>query len=166
MANDTISKPGLALTRSLYERDEHQWLNDQISALRREAINELDKANLIVYLTEMTIRDRREMKSHFKILLMHLLKVQLQPERLTKSWVDTIRAEQAALSEIIEDTPSLAVAAPELMRVSYPRAVNDAVRETGLEKSLFPVTAPWTLDEILAFVPPEPPLHPSMARKE
>ena len=46
---------------------------------------------------------------------------------------------------------------PELYAKAYADARGDAAAETGIAISRFPEINPWTLDEALAFVPPEPP---------
>ena len=61
-------------TRPLYETDEHQWMLEQIELLQAGKMAELDHGNLLVYLTEMTIRDRRQLENRFVRLLQHLLK--------------------------------------------------------------------------------------------
>ncbi len=47
------------LTKTLYEADEHAWIERQIAALRDGTFDRLDHANLIAYLTDMAARDRR-----------------------------------------------------------------------------------------------------------
>ena len=46
---------------TLYEADEHAWIERQIAALRDGALDRLDRANLIAYLTDMAAPDRREL---------------------------------------------------------------------------------------------------------
>ncbi len=152
-STDTVELPP---GRELYEQDEHQWIAAQISALADGHLNRLDRANLIEFLTEMTIRDRRELQSRLTVLLHHLLKVQFQPERLTRSWVTTIIEQQSEIRSIIESIPSLGRQAETIATVSYPDAVRRAARETGLPPERFPTVSPWTVAASLAFDPPEP----------
>jgi hypothetical protein len=142
--------------RELYEQDEHQWIAAQISALADGHLNRLDRTNLIELLTEMTIRDRRELRSRLTVLLHHLLKVQFQPEGLTRSWVMTIIEQQSEIRSIIEGIPSLGRQAESIAALSYPDAVQRAARETGLPPERFPTVSPWTAAAALAFDPPEP----------
>jgi hypothetical protein len=142
--------------RELYEREEHEWIAAQISALADGELNRLDRANLVEYLTEMTIRDRRELQSRLVVLLHHLLKVQVQPERLTRSLVTTILEQQSEIRSIIDGIPSLGRHAEVLAAAAYPDAVRRAARETGLLTARFPAASPWTVAEALAFDPPEP----------
>ena len=142
--------------RQLYEQDEHQWIAAQISALADGHLNRLDRANLIEFLTDMTIRDRRELQSRLTVLLHHLLQVQFQPERLTRSWVTTIIEQQSEIRSMIESIPSLGRQAETIAALSYPDAVRRAARETGLPPERFPTISPWTVADSLAFDPPEP----------
>ncbi len=75
--------------RELYERDEHEWTAAQISARASGQIEPAStRENLIEFLTETAIRDRRELRSKLSVLL-HLLKnSRFQPERLSASWVE------------------------------------------------------------------------------
>jgi hypothetical protein len=140
----------------LYERDEHEWIAAQVAALKDGNLQALDRANLVEYLTEMTIRDRRELRSRLVVLLHHLLKVQFQSERLTRSWVTTIIEQQSEIRSIIESIPSLGRQADTIAAEAYPDAVRRAARETGLPAARFPSASPWTVAAALAFDPPEP----------
>jgi uncharacterized protein DUF29 len=140
----------------LYEVDEHLWIEAQIDALRTGRTDQLDRAHLIEYLTEMTIRDRRELKSRLATLLIHLLKVRFQPDRLPRSWVGTILEQQSELESLLTGIPSLSRHVPELLAQAYDDAARRAARETRLARANFPATCPWTLEEALAFDPPEP----------
>jgi len=143
-------------SRGLYEKDEHEWIAAQVSALAEGDLNRLDRPNLIEYLTEMTVRDRRELQSRLIILLVHLLKVRFQSERLTRSWVTTILEQQSEIRSIIESIPSLGRQADAIAASAYPDAVRRAARETRLPAASFPGVSPWTVTAALAFDPPEP----------
>ncbi len=140
----------------LYEADEHRWIEAQIEALRTGRTDQLDRAHLIEYLTEMTIRDRRELRSRLTVLLIHLLKTRFQLDRQTRSWVDTIVEQQSEVKGMLADIPSIAQHIPELLAKAYDDAVRRTARQTSLPRENFPATCPWTLEEALAFDPPEP----------
>ena len=76
--SQTKQPPG----RDLYVRDEHEWIAAQISALESGQLNRLDRENLIGFLSEMTVRDRRELRSRLTVRLLYLLKARYQPERV------------------------------------------------------------------------------------
>ena len=140
----------------LYEADEHEWIAAQVAALTDGHLDRLDRVHLIEYLTEMTIRDRRELQSRLTVLLHHLLKVRFQPERLTRSWVLTILEQQREIRSIMGGIPSLGRQADAIAAAAYPDAVRLAARETGRPHAGFPTVSPWTVPEAIAFDPPEP----------
>ena len=142
--------------QALYQQDEHAWIAAQIAALTSGRLNRLDRANLIEYLAEMTIRDRRELRCRLVVLLHHLLKCQFQPSRLTRAWVSTILEQQSEIRSLIDAIPSLGRQADTLAAAAYADAVRRAARETGLPAARFPATPPWTVQAALAFDPPEP----------
>jgi hypothetical protein len=80
----TVSDPA---GRVLYQTDEHA----RIAALAEGSFDRLDRPNLIEYLTELTIRDRRELESRMTVVLHHLLKIGFQPEKARKTGIDVSR---------------------------------------------------------------------------
>nr|WP_294501400.1 DUF29 family protein [uncultured Rhodopila sp.] len=103
---DTIETLQSPASRALHEADEHAWIAARISALSPGQFDRLDRASLIEYLTEMTILDRRELKSRLIVLLHHLLKLHAQPEKLTPSWIATIIEQQSEIGSLIESIPN------------------------------------------------------------
>ena len=63
--------------QDLYDSDEHLWLEEQARALQNNQFDKLDRENLAQYLLEMPIKERRELRSRFVILLQHILKVSI-----------------------------------------------------------------------------------------
>jgi Domain of unknown function DUF29 len=136
--SETKPSPG----HDLYERDEHEWIAEQIPALVSGHLNQLDRENLIEFLSEMTIRDRRELRSRLTVLLLHMLKILLQPDRLSVSWVSTILVRQNEIRSLLEDIPSLRTRADTIAVTAYRDARRLAARETGLQVSRFPAIMP------------------------
>jgi hypothetical protein len=141
-------------TGNLYEVDEHRWIEQQIALIETGEFDRLDRKNLVQFLTEMTIRDRRELRSRLVVLLIHLLKIQFQPTRLSRSWINTVVREQDEVRTLLKSIPSLVHYVPDIFDDAYPAAVRQATSETGMASSTFPATSPWTLEQALAFVPP------------
>ena len=57
-----------------YEADIFAWTQAQADLLRRGQLDRLDLANLAQEIGDMGERDRRELRSHLRVLLLHLLK--------------------------------------------------------------------------------------------
>jgi hypothetical protein len=148
--------PERLVGRALYEFDEHAWVAEQVAALRSGQLGTLDRECLAEYLTEMTTRDRRELESRLTVLLQHLLKMQMQPAKISRSWAVTIVPQQDEITSLLQSIPSLAQHVDSRFADAYAAAVRRAAVETGIAAARFPAGCPWTLDEALRFVPPAP----------
>jgi hypothetical protein len=135
---DIVEQP----TDTLYEADEHAWIERQIATLRDGDLDRLDRVNLIAYLTEMAARDRRELGSRLTVLYANILKSRLQPEKATESWRLTIREQQRAIRRLLKSLPSLSHGANEILRDVYPDAVEMAFDEIGKQSGSDP--AAWS----------------------
>ena len=66
------------------------------------ASTELDLENLIEELESIVKRERRKLGSRLEVLLMHLLKCEFQPERLSESWLRTLDEQRRRIDQISE----------------------------------------------------------------
>ena len=144
-----IAAPAMPLSE-LYEADETAWL-DAMAALAAEGrTSEFDLPNLLEYLESMAKRDRKEMTSRMRVLLAHLLKLEYQPDKRSKSWKLTILEERNELEFDCTNSRTLRNHAEAELATVYGKAVIDAAYETGMEMSDFPSECPWTLEQLLA----------------
>ena len=79
--NECMSKTG-----ELYNRDYRAWANRQIDALSAGRFTDLDIAHLLEELGDMGRSERNELENRLVVLLAHLLKWQIQYDRLTDRW--------------------------------------------------------------------------------
>ena len=133
----------------LYEADFVAWAEAQAEALRAGRIADLDLEHLAEEVQGLADRDRRELRSRLRVLVMHLLKWQHQPDRRSRSWDVTIDIQRAELDDLFESSPSLRREVPDALAKVYPRAVRRAAKETGLPPTTFPADCPYTPDQIL-----------------
>ncbi len=136
-------------TAPLYETDFYAWIKTQAAALQEEEFTQLDIANLIEEIEAMARRERNELKSRLTVLLMHLLKWQIQYELRSRSWSSTIFHQRQEIESGLEDSPSLRREIPDIIAKAYPRARKAAIEETGLLSPVFPATCPYTEEQIL-----------------
>jgi Domain of unknown function DUF29 len=134
---------------SLYEQDETAWLEQMADLVAKRRFGEIDYENLSEYLSDMAKRDRREVFSRLVTLLTHLLKWEHQPQRRSNSWRGTILTQRRDLRELL-DSATLRRHAGEVLARAYKGAVEQAVVETKLAKTKFPVSCPWSIKEVLA----------------
>ncbi len=136
---------------NLYEQDFNAWISTQIHLLKQGKISELDITHLITELEDMGKSQRRELLSHLKILIAHLLKWQFQLAQLEsyegKSWRRTIIEQRSQLKDLLDDMPSLKPEIATAIIQAYPKAVMLAVDETGLDEKNFPTIVPVSQKE-------------------
>ena len=128
---------------SLYNIDENQWLEQQISLLKTGDVSALDRANLIEYLTAMAARDKRELQSRLTVLLAHVLKVRFQPSHASRSWTNTIATQQREIKLLLKSMPSLVPYVATIFDEAYEDAVKQAAGETGLPLTHFGLPAQY-----------------------
>src|SRR5437660_12099189 len=85
---------------ALFIEDETAWLEAMAALVRHRDLASLDLENLGEYLSDMALRDRREVKSRLVIMLAHLLKWEFQPEKLSRSWRTTALAQRQELVDL------------------------------------------------------------------
>ena len=135
---------------SLYDQDFAAWVERQVELLRSGRNTALDVPNLTLELEGLTKRDQRALGSEIERIMAHLLKQRYQPQRASRSRVDSIANGREEIADILEQSPSLRRTLPGLMTKNYPRAVAQASRDTRLPVEHFPAQAPFTLEEVLA----------------
>ena len=149
---DTLEKP-------TYEADFVRWLDYQAELLRAGRVGELDLENLAEEIESIARSDKREIYNRLTVLLAHLLKIQFQPDKRTRSWLLTVREQRRQLRLVFADSPSLAkIYAPGAFSDIYQDARQDAAEETGLALTAFPESCPYTLEQTLDedFLPERP----------
>lgn len=134
---------------SNYQTDFYAWTQQQAVLLKAGRLSELDAINLLEEIESMGRSEKRELDSRLTVLLVHLLKWQYQPVRRGKSWQLTIEGQRDNCADVLEDNPSLKAQLEALLVRSYNKARTLAAKETGLDKSIFPLTCSWTLADIL-----------------
>ena len=147
--------PG-STARADYHRDQFGWMAQQAELLRAGRLDDLDRHSLADLLTDMAGSDKRAFKGAMRVLLQHMLKVLVQPEKLTRSWIYSIAVRQAEARDLIEPAPGLRPFLAGLYAAAYPDARPLASVETGIALTRFPAENPWSMDEALTYVPPMP----------
>lgn len=146
----------LTSKKSSYEKDYYKWTQQQISSLKKRAFEKIDIENLIEEIESLGISQRKELRSHIRNLLHHLLKMKFQPEKKSKSWKMTIFNSRIEIRDCLKDSPSLKKEVNPFIKEVYPDAVKAAVNETGLETKIFPKSCPWTFAEMMDDTNPNP----------
>ncbi|NMF85658.1 DUF29 domain-containing protein [Nodosilinea sp. P-1105] len=145
---------------TLYDRDFLQWTEQQIACLQKGQWENVDVDNLVEELGDLGRSEQKELGSYLKVLIMHLLKWQYQPERRTASWEITLANCRDGIQDCLEDSPSLQRFLKDTAWVAkyYRRARRDAAKETQMPMDTFPTACPYSLEEMLdlTFLPNTP----------
>ncbi len=139
----------MSASTKLYDQDFVGWAETTARLLREGRLDQLDIENLAAEVKALAGKDRRELRSRLRVLIVHLLKWGWQPEKRSGNWSSTIRAQRTGIGYLLEDSPSLKRSlAPSLQR-AYREAAEEAALETDLFESIFPRECPFSVDQIL-----------------
>lgn len=140
--------------KASYDADFTQWATEQAALLKAGQTAGLDFENLADEIECLSKKDKRALKSHLVILMLHLLKLQYQPDYDGKnSWVRSVNSSRRCIRALLKDSPSLVPLLPDYVNSEY----EDAAESAGHEMGVFdlPEACPFTIDELLnpAFFP-------------
>ena len=74
---------------NLYEQDFNAWALDEANKLKLKKFEALDIDNLIEEIEDMSKREISSLESRLVVLIMHLIKWQVQTENQCNSWQAT-----------------------------------------------------------------------------
>ena len=132
-----------------YDEDFFLWTQRQAALIRAGQFDLVDWENVALEIGAIGGRERRELGTRLKILTMHLLKWQFQPQRRSKSWRGTINDQRDEIEQLLEEDPSLHREIEALIGKRYRIARANAAAETGLALRTFPSRCPYAADQIL-----------------
>jgi hypothetical protein len=134
----------------LYDRDFYAWANHQAALLRAGDLSQADIENIAEEIESMGRGERNQLTNRLAVLLAHLLKWRLQPERRGRSWQLTIREQRRRAGRVLDQNPSLRGSLDAIMEDAYGDAVLMAERETDLPEHVFPAACPWTFEQAMS----------------
>jgi len=137
------------MQNSLYEQDLYQWFTTNAELINQGKFAQVDTENLVEELEAMGRSERRALISRTSVLLAHLLKWQFQPEMRSNSWKYTIAEQRRRMLRLLDDSPSLRPKLIEKLPDAYDDAILTAAKETQLDKTVFPRTCPFSLEQVM-----------------
>lgn len=140
----------------LHDTDFYGWTQRQAELLRAGRLDGADIANIAEEIEGLGRSQASALRSAYRLIAMHLLKLMVQPGKATPSWTTTIVRERLNVEQEVDDSPGLKPRRAELFAKAYAAARREAAAETGLPLGRFPVDPPFTVDEVEAedFWPP------------
>ncbi len=132
-----------------YDRDAYAWAFEQAAFLRQGRFDRLDIENIAEELETLGRTEFAKLRSSYRIIILHLLRWDHQPERRSRSWVTSILTQRVNAAETLEENPSLKGRVPEALERAYALARIEAAGETGLPQRTFPEACPYDLDAVM-----------------
>lgn len=133
----------------LYDTDILAWAGEQAELLRARQWNALDLEHIAEEIEDVGKHEKNELASRLAVLICHLLKWTVQPERRGASWRATIKVQRERVARRLQRTPSLKHCLNDADRLqdAWDDALVQAYAETGVaDLPRFPLR---TIDAIL-----------------
>ena len=132
-----------------YEADYGAWIATQAMLLREGRFDELDLQNLIDEVESLGRSDFKGFESALKVVLLHLLKWDIQTDHRTRSWADSIEEHRQQVADELQRSPSYKSRIDEALPSADRRARHKAHKETRLPRRTFPETCPYSWSDIM-----------------
>src|SRR5712672_4503880 len=105
-----------------YERDFYAWLMEQARHVRDGHWNAIDRENLAEEIESLGREQFNKLESALRVLMLHMLKWDHQPNLRSRSWVLSIEAQRLELHDVLSDNPGLRPRIAEATARAYRRA--------------------------------------------
>jgi hypothetical protein len=144
---DTALAPD-ARAAAEYERDFYSWALEQAELIREGRWTAVDRENVAEEIESLGREQFNKLESAIRILLIHMLKWDNQPERRSRSWALSIKEQRLQLANVLVDNPGLKPRLMEAVERAYQRGRLQAARETDVDEARFPARCPYAWEEI------------------
>ena len=144
------AKKGPSDKSATYDRDIYAWSQEQARLLKAGRLDEIDAENIAEEILDVGRNENDKLGSALRVLLVHMLKWDHQPEKRTRSWENTIAEQRVRIDQQLAENPSLKPRIGEATDRAYRRAKIRASTETDLEVDRFPETCPYDRQEIIS----------------
>ena len=146
MGRDAAEKVRTPVTK---EADLYSWALRQAELLRAGRLSEIDPAGIAEEIDDVGDEQYDKLESALRLLMLHLLKWDHQPDRRSRSWTLTVLEQRKRIQRQLRKNPGLKSRLDEALTDAYDDARIEASSETGLPLRAFPATRPFECPEIM-----------------
>jgi hypothetical protein len=132
-----------------YERDLYGWAVEQAALLRAGRVAEADACNIAEELDDVGNEQYDKLESALRLILLHLLKWDRQPERRSRSWWASISVQRNRVRRVLKKNPGLKPPIEEALNDAYADARIEATAQTRLDERSFSVRCPYSWQQIM-----------------
>ena len=129
--------------------DLYLWARRQAELLRAGRLAEIDPVAIAEEIDDVGEEEYHRLESALRVVLLHLLKWDRQPDRRSRSWALSIREHRRRVRRQLKRSPGLKSELDEALAAAYDDARDEASIETGLPLSAFPEARPYEYAEIM-----------------
>lgn len=115
-----------------YEADAYGWALAQAAFIRSGRLDQIDWTNVAEEIEDVAKIERRAAESALRLIMMHILKWQMQPERQSRSWAGSIATQRAAYDQALAENPSLRSHVDAMRSSAYRRSRIEAAAEMDM----------------------------------
>jgi Rad3-related DNA helicase len=138
-----------APARTRYEDDLYTWVQEQVELLRSGRVDALDLDNIAEELSDVGNGQYNQLESTLRVLLIHMLNWDQQPEKRMPSWIFSSREQRRRYARLLKKNPGLKASLDEAREAAYPTARDWASDECHLPVDEFPPECPYDWKDIL-----------------
>ena|SRR2546423_4354258 len=140
-------RPGNA--RVCYGNDLYSWAVEQAALLRAGKIAEADVLNIAEELDDVGNEQYDKLESALRLIVLHLLKWDHQPERRSRSWYASIAVQRNHVRKVLRKNPGLKPLLNEAIAEAHEDARLEAAADTDLEEGAFSKQCPYSWEIIM-----------------
>jgi len=131
------------------EADLYSWALRQAELLRAGRLAEIDPVAIAEEIDDVGEEEYHRLESALRVLMLHLLKWDHQPEMRSRSWTLSILDHRKRAQRQLRKNPGLRSRLDEALEAAYEDAQLEASSETGLPVRAFPPRRPFDYAEIM-----------------
>jgi hypothetical protein len=131
------------------EADLYSWAMRQAELLRAGRLAEIDSVAIAEEIDDVGEEEYHRLESALRILMLHLLKWDHQPNMRSRSWTLSILEHRRRAQRQLRRSPGLKSQLDDALTGAYEDARLEAANETGLPLGAFPANRPFEYAEIM-----------------
>ena len=89
--------------QNLYDADFNAWALDEAKKLKLRKFDALDIDHLVEEIEDMSKREISSLESRLVVLIMHLIKWQVQTQKQCGSWKGTISSQRLKIKKLLKN---------------------------------------------------------------
>jgi hypothetical protein len=131
------------------EGDLYSWALRQAELLRAGRLTEIDAEAIAEEIDDVGEEQYDKLESALRVLMLHLLKWDHQPDKRSRSWTASVREQRRRVLRQLRKNPGLRSRLNEALGEAYEDARDEASAETGLRPRVFPERRPFDYADIM-----------------